>query len=113
MYFGLIDSINEADLATYSDPELSRIRMALFRGQINDLSELDMFRLQGTIVTSLRNAEKAYFAWEYELLGDAEWQRMVGGICRNSERATLVGLSVSDLDVLTRQFRDFIGQTCH
>ena len=47
VYFGLIDSINDSDLTTYSDPELSRIRMALFRGQINDLSELDMFRLQG------------------------------------------------------------------
>ena len=112
MYFDLIDSINEIDRAVWSDPELSRIQSALFRGQTDELSETDITRLRQILVTSFRNLEKGYFAWEYELIGAGEWRRISEAICRNVDLATSIGLSALELNNLTAEFRDFARQTC-
>jgi hypothetical protein len=112
MYFDLIDSINEIDRAVWSDPDLSRIQSALFRGQTDELSEADMTRLRQMLVTNFRNLEKGYFAWEYELIGAAEWRRISEAICRNVDLAVSIGLSALELNNLTVEFRDFAGQAC-
>jgi len=110
MYFALIDSINEADRAIWSDAELSRIFMASIRGQTDDLTELDVDRLRQILVTSLRNMEKGYFA--RDLIGEAEWERFRKSTCRAHDRGISIGLSAIELDVLTEEYRDFISQTC-
>ncbi len=65
-----------------------------------------------------RNYEKAYFSREYDVLGEAEWNRFIQAMCINYERVRAFNLATGQ-DViegrtgsLTAEFRDYFFDAC-
>jgi hypothetical protein len=112
VYSDLLDSINEIDRLTYSDPELFELNEAFDRADYSELTETQRSRIRAMIVVRARAYEKAYFSRQYEVLGEAEWERIEGALCYMQRRAIPLNLDLTQTPLITQEFRNHIQSSC-
>ena len=86
VYGGLLDSVNDLEVSIAQDPDLSRIYDAWLNRSVASLDNAEAARLALLVVTLFRGYEKAFFAWQYEVIGDTEWSRFDRLICNAFEQ---------------------------
>jgi len=106
-----IDSINESAYVLAQNPELARIYRAFVEGRVDDLDSDESFRVQLMVRTLFRIYEKAYFAYQYGTLGEAEWTRFSGGVCRQIDRADAAMWDIVKV-ILTEEFVGYLTESC-
>ena len=114
VYGDLLDAIGELDRLAIADPELDRSISAVIEGSAETLTEAQR-RTVGTYLSALfKNYERAYFSREYDVIGDAEWERFERVICSNLRRAKQVGLDLlgGGGGFLTSPFREYMETSC-
>jgi hypothetical protein len=113
VYGDILDAIGEIDRLTIADPELDRLISTLFEGSTETLTESQRRTVRTYLNALFKSYERAYFSREYDVIGDAEWERFERVICSNSRRAKQVGLEfVRDGGSLTSAFREYIATSC-
>ena len=113
VYGDLMDAIGEIDRLTIADPELDRMISTLFDGSAETLTESQRRTVRSYLSALFKNYERAYFSREYDVIGDAEWERFERVICGNYRRGKQVGADfVRDGGFLTSAFREYIATSC-
>ena len=113
VYGDLMEAINEIDRLAIADPELDRVISTFFEGSTETLTESERRTVQTYLGTVFKNYERAYFSREYDVIGDAEWERFERLICANSRRGKQIGADfVRDGEFLTAAFREYVAASC-
>ena len=119
VYANTIDTLNEFEVATLVDPELSRIYRELFvnlqqRDDADEIARADADRMVTMIHILFRNYEKAYYTRQYGLLGEEEWSRFQRAICLNLERMRTLDRGMAGFlnIVVTQEFSSYVLATC-
>jgi len=115
VYADIIDSFNTLELTLLEDPELDRLfgaYVAQDSSNLGTLNESERDRLRRIALIQFRNYEKAFFARQYGVIGDAEWNRVEAGICSNYERTLVIDMRLVDMSIFTEDFRNLITSRC-
>ena len=109
-----LQSVIDWRTSILEDPDAVRVFAWYFIEGNTDRSTLsseDRGRLQLILGALWVSYEKAYFAQQYGLLGDAEWNRFVGNLCRNygNDRANW---SEAVSNFLSDEFSMYVINTC-
>jgi hypothetical protein len=94
-----------------SDPELVRLWTLYVDQELpDDLDRESVLRL-GLMVGNMFGAiEDAYFARQYGILGDAEWERMQNSACNQFRLTT--GTRVARAIFISPEFEEFLDSAC-
>lgn len=78
--------------------------------ETDSLNESELFDLRVLVLMLFGIYEKSYFASEYGVLGQSEWQRFEFQICRNFERVEVAGITL--FPALSEEFLEFMNAEC-
>jgi hypothetical protein len=82
-----IDGINEVRSYLVQDRELAELMIVYFDGTgFQDLARADQARVRFYLQMVFGAYEKAYFASQYGVMGEAEWARFEAAVCRQLVR---------------------------
>ena len=113
VYGDLMDAIGEIDRLTIADRELDRLIATLFEGSTETLTDSERRTIRSYLNALFKTYERAYFSREYDVIGNAEWERFDRVICANSRRGRQVGADfVREGGFLTSAFREYIASSC-
>jgi hypothetical protein len=104
-----MESVNQWRMELAKDPELARIWRS--REDLAALSENDQLRLVMLHGSLWGIYEKSYYAMEYGLLGQAEWNRFETQMCAQINSMNLESWSRMT-GALTRQFVSYAEGLC-
>ncbi len=96
--------IADVRIAIASDPELTRLYHLFQTDRLSDdLDDESRLRLNLLINNFLSASENAYFARQYGILGDSEWERMEGVGCAHFRGAAVF---------VSREFFTYLASNC-
>jgi hypothetical protein len=111
-YDSQIDSLNEIRKSLIQDPDLMLAWQAYRQGTIEDLNELDRIRLEYQVNILWASYEKAFYAFNYGIIGAPEWTRFERLICDNVGRLKASGLDEAVRPQLTAKFLGYVEDVC-
>jgi hypothetical protein len=111
-YDALLSDVNDLALVVVQDPELSSIWRRYQAGDIDELTEEQIFRLLLLIRSTLRNYEKAYFAFQYGTLGSSEYSRFDERTCDHFSWMAARDLWPSVRGSLTAEYGRYVELQC-
>lgn len=112
VYSDLTQEFSQTDMLRIQDAGFARVVEAFFEETTEALDESDRRTAVAYVNVIFRNYEKAYFSREYDIIGDEEWSRFEALICSNSRRARLMGVELTEAEILTNSFREYMKASC-
>ena len=101
--------IADVRMAIASDPELTRLYHLFQSDQLaGDLDDESKLRLRLLINNLLGASENAYFARQYGILGDSEWERMERAACTHFRRSNEIFEAV----FISSEFSTHLASNC-
>lgn len=111
-YDSHLSSVNELRRNLLNDTELMLVWEAYRNGESGRLSEIERIRLEYQLNIQWAVYEKAWFAYQYGIIGDSEWTRFARVICLNSNLLRSNGLEQTVRPQLTERFIGYVERTC-
>jgi hypothetical protein len=112
-YARLLDSINELESNRLNDSQLMVLWQAFRRGETFDREDPEHRRLGLYLQMLGRNYEKAYWQYQYGVIGEAEWERFRAPICRIRDASREQGFeNIFDSGANSPDFRAYVTDTC-
>ena len=113
MFDNTMDGLAELRGHIITNPEVGEMWRAFQDLEFSELDRTTQVRLRQLIFLTFENYQRAYYARQYGVLGDSEWTRFAGQMCRQHDLAS----SSEDLSqilqsVLTDDFWEFLTTTC-
>ena len=105
-----MESINQWRVELAKNPEMTKVWLS--QGQLEELNEVDQFRLimlQGSLWGIY---EKSYYAQEYGVLGPSEWSRFQTQMCARMADMGAESWAVMSSNTLTERFANYAEHLC-
>jgi len=112
VYGDLTQEFSQLDVLRMQDAGLARVVEAFFEETTEALDESERLTLDMYVQVVYRNYERAFYAQEYDVIGDEEWSRFEFLICDNLRRARLIGYEPTEAEILTNSFREYMKASC-
>ena len=112
VYTGLIDTIIENERNRMNNPELLLVWQAYVNEETAQLTEKEKSMVFPQAAIVFRSYEKAYFARQYNVIGDEEWGRFERLICIHDAYANSASVNLDLEQILTAGFTDYIVTAC-
>lgn len=109
-----IDSLNETRGWIANNPDLAMLYRAFMNDESAEIDEPQITQLNLLMNALFGNFEKAYFAYQYGHIGDAEWSRFDKQICiQYSHMVTGPAILIESLQrASAEEFLGYIRSTC-
>lgn len=108
-YESNLDDINAFQYEILSNPDSLRVFEAWANDRGENLDSSDQFRLNLILGVQAREFESSYFAYRYGLIGEQEWGRLSGSLCRSFQQFDEYGQRIPRL---TEEFIGYINERC-
>ena len=112
MFAGLVEDLNNVYYTVLPDPELRRIWSQYVGGSPSGLREEDLSTLLPIVVSRANLLDSALTMRNSDLIADNEWARIAELICREHTRAVNAGLEGVVLAASTRDYQNFVAESC-
>ncbi len=112
VYESHINSLMEWRSQLATDRDVMRLWQSVFNGEHENLDENDFERMVQVVANNLNIYEKAYFAYEYGVMGQAEWSRF-DAPCSQYVGALGAGLGNILDRIMTADFIGYLEASCN
>ena len=96
-----------------NNPEVADLWGAYMNLGYDDLDTTSKIRVSALVTLAFENQQRAYYARQYDVLGESEWSRFGRQICIQYPRVTSSEALTQYMQVvLTEEFWNFVVTTC-